>query len=190
MYNWDHRCFSSFHKTIECPTWWRIYEYFSEAQQHTTLERRLEKKGLQRRPNEEKNEDEDDWFGSRTNTNASGNVKAKAAPQAPMEPKKMHFGFSLDAKKKAEQGSLLARLEVSNGGDFVRSEKDGESQRGGEKRDEKRGTDKRDRDRDKQGGSSGSKKSSKRDRGRRGRIGVGIGIGIGGIRGEMRLGTR
>ncbi|KAF9043313.1 hypothetical protein BJ165DRAFT_236936 [Panaeolus papilionaceus] len=32
--------------TQECSTLWRIYEYFSEAQQHATLEPRLEKKGL------------------------------------------------------------------------------------------------------------------------------------------------
>ncbi|KAF9058234.1 hypothetical protein BJ165DRAFT_1426572 [Panaeolus papilionaceus] len=32
--------------TQECSTLWRIYEYFSEAQQHATLERWLEKKGL------------------------------------------------------------------------------------------------------------------------------------------------
>ncbi|PPQ63869.1 hypothetical protein CVT24_009495 [Panaeolus cyanescens] len=40
------RCFSSFHKTPECPTWWRIYEYFSTEGQSETLKRRMEKKGL------------------------------------------------------------------------------------------------------------------------------------------------
>ncbi|KAF9035948.1 hypothetical protein BJ165DRAFT_1509101 [Panaeolus papilionaceus] len=34
------RCFIQ-----ECPTWWQIYEYLSEAQQRATLERRLENKG-------------------------------------------------------------------------------------------------------------------------------------------------
>ncbi|KAF9035983.1 hypothetical protein BJ165DRAFT_1509436 [Panaeolus papilionaceus] len=62
----NQECFSSFDKTNvnplhktplarqrksrfftqECSTLWRIYEYFSEAQQHATLERRLKKKGL------------------------------------------------------------------------------------------------------------------------------------------------
>ncbi|KAF9035990.1 hypothetical protein BJ165DRAFT_1409324 [Panaeolus papilionaceus] len=59
---------------------------------------------LQKRE-ERVNEHERDWFGSRTN--ASGSVKANAAPQAPKgahtEPQKMWFGFSLDAKKRDEQ---------------------------------------------------------------------------------------
>ncbi|KAF9035994.1 hypothetical protein BJ165DRAFT_644535 [Panaeolus papilionaceus] len=61
----DQECFSSFDKinvpftkpllarqrksrffTQECSSLWRIYEYFSEARQHATLERWLEKKGL------------------------------------------------------------------------------------------------------------------------------------------------
>ncbi|KAF9035963.1 hypothetical protein BJ165DRAFT_642901 [Panaeolus papilionaceus] len=199
-------CFSSFHKTNECPTWWRIYEYFSEAQQHATLARRLENKGLllgkgseayiaddewcyncggvghwgddcndarippndhcafsaynvmkslfwdptsesQHKksksvttPNEqwrgdvldevgrkgrvkarlalqkhERGEGEGDWFGSRRGGGGGGaNVKGGAsanrngagggaAPKdASTEPKKIRFGFSLDAKKKTE----------------------------------------------------------------------------------------
>ncbi|KAF9058237.1 hypothetical protein BJ165DRAFT_1398354 [Panaeolus papilionaceus] len=229
--------FSSFHKTNECPTCWRIYEYFSEAQQHTTLERRLENKGLwlgkggeayiaddedcddarvppndhsafsaynvmkspfwdptsesqhkksksattprhvddyvneqwrgdvldevgrkgrvkarlalQKR--EERDEDEDDWFGSRS--------------RARGEPKKIRFGFSLDGKKKAEQGSLLARLDVPSGNDFARSEKrDEKSDRhrhrhsGGSGGRGNRGSEK--------SGRGGSDKSSKRDRDR------------------------
>ncbi|KAF9058259.1 hypothetical protein BJ165DRAFT_1398367 [Panaeolus papilionaceus] len=141
-------CFSSFHKTKECPTWWWIYEYFSKARRHATLARRLEKgllsgKGdvmkspfwnptsesqhkksesatkprrvddyvgkkatvevrlvLQKRE-ERVDEYEHDWFGTRKNADAN-------------------------AKKKNEQGSLLARLEVQSGNDFARIEKGNE----------------------------------------------------------------
>lgn len=38
------RCSSSYHKTNECPTWWRLYEYLASEDQTRILARRLSKK--------------------------------------------------------------------------------------------------------------------------------------------------
>ncbi|TFK28761.1 hypothetical protein FA15DRAFT_664810 [Coprinopsis marcescibilis] len=38
------RCSSALHKTNECPTWWRIYAYLSDAGQSKVLARRKEKR--------------------------------------------------------------------------------------------------------------------------------------------------
>ncbi|KAF8812458.1 hypothetical protein BYT27DRAFT_7182901 [Phlegmacium glaucopus] len=40
------RCSSAHHKTNECPTWWRLYEYLASEDQTRTFARRLSRKGV------------------------------------------------------------------------------------------------------------------------------------------------